>query len=484
MTALWLALTLSADPRLDAIEAVNDQLEERFDAICSALKGGARSVPEALAAPGAHPVPQSMVWVTSCSLRALKLDATGATSRAVHLLYELEGRDGDGGRVIERGEADGRVKKLAGAWRLEQFEPTWQHAVRRESPRYLEVGSITGLSIPGTQGAPPPTALLAGGLAVRDFDSDGRLDVVAVEGQSIYLLRNVAGGERGYRFERSVIAKAPSGDVVTAAAAGDFDNDGDADLIAVFYRAAAPLVLRNEGGKLEPAGSLDRGGRLQSAIASDLDGDGNLDLAILPYPFSSALPSDLLDAKNGEPLRLYRGDGKLGFQPWPLPAAPKRWSLAAQAADLLGLGRPQLYVANDFGSNDLYVFDADGGIRDVAGALGLDDPGNGMSVDVADLDADGRLDLYVANMFSKAGTRVVGNTGASPRRKAVLEKFARGNTLYLAQPDGGFAERGSQLGVNRGLWAFGSVMVDTDDDGRLEVAVANGYYSDPKRKDL
>src|SRR5690606_22590676 len=129
---------------------------------------------------------------------------------------------------------------------------------------------------------------------------------------------------------------------------------------------------------------------------------------------------------------------------------------------------------------DLYVFDDDGGARNVAKERGLDDPGNGMSADVADLDRDGRLDLYVANMFSKAGTRVLGNTVADAKSKAVLEKFARGNTLYVALDDGGFAERAAELGVNRGLWAFGSVMFDADDDGRLEVAVADGYYSHPK----
>ena len=477
MTSLLLALLLSADPRLDAIEALNDHLEDRFDAICGALKGGSRTVP-------AGPVPQSMVWVTSCSLRALKLEPTGATSRAVHLLYELEGRAEDGARVIERGEADGRVKKVGRDWQLTEFKPTWQHAVRREAPRFVEVGGVTGLAFPPRKLGPTAAEILTGGLAVRDFDRDGRLDFAAVDGSTLYLFRNVEGGERGYRFERSVLLEAPKGNFITSAAAGDFDGDGDPDLVVVFFHDAPPAVLENQDGKLVAKGTLDRGGRLQSALATDLDGDGLLDLVVLPYPLAAGVPSDMLETKNGEPVRVYRGDGKLGFTPWPLPAAPGRWSLAAVSADLLQLGRPQLYVANDFGSNDLYVFQADGGARNVAVERGLDDPGNGMSADVADVDGDGRLDLYVGNMFSKAGTRVVGNTPADARRKAVLEKFARGNTLYLALDDGGFVERASELGVNRGLWAFASVTFDADDDGRLEVAVADGYYSDVKRKDL
>lgn len=487
MSPLLLSLALAADPRLDAIEALNDQLETGFDGICAALKGGARTVAPALAKPGAFPVPQSLVWVSSCTLRALALEPTGATTRAVSLLFELEGRDATGARVIERGEADGRVRRQGASWPLEELQYRWRQTVRRESPRFLEVGGLVGLSFPPRSASRALPELLTGGLAVRDFDADGRLDFAAVDGATLYLFRNVPGGGRGYHFERSVLLEAPRHQLITSAAAGDFDNDGDADLAVIFFRHSPAVVLRNRGdGTFEPAGALDRGGRLQSALASDLDGDGNLDLVLLPYPLSAGVPSDLLEAQNGEPVRLYRGDGQLHFEPWRLPpgVAPGRWSLAAISADLLGLSRPQLYVANDFGSNDLYLFDADGGVRNVAREKGLDDPGNGMSADVADLDGDGRLDLYVANMFSKAGTRVVGNTVASAEKKARLEKFARGNTLYLSLPDGGFAERAAELGLNRGLWAFGSVMFDADDDGRLEVAVADGYYSDVKRKDL
>jgi hypothetical protein len=122
-------------------------------------------------------------------------------------------------------------------------------------------------------------------------------------------------------------------------------------------------------------------------------------------------------------------------------------------------------------------------VSNVAVAVGLDDPGNGMSADVGDFDGDGRLDVAVANMFSKAGTRVVGAAKVNERLKARLSKFARGNTLYLSR-DGGFDEVASSQGVNRGLWAFATLLADVDDDGRLDVAVANGYLSRPNRRDL
>ncbi len=118
-------------------------------------------------------------------------------------------------------------------------------------------------------------------------------------------------------------------------------------------------------------------------------------------------------------------------------------------------------------------------------AHGLRDPGNGMSADVGDVNGDGRLDLYVANMFSKAGTRVLAAAAqVRPELKSRLDKFAAGNTLYLAREGGGFDEVAAARGVNRGLWAFGSILLDADDNGRLDVAVANGFYSAPNRKDL
>lgn len=122
-------------------------------------------------------------------------------------------------------------------------------------------------------------------------------------------------------------------------------------------------------------------------------------------------------------------------------------------------------------------------MSNVATAHGVVDPGNGMSADVADFDGDGQLDLYVSNMFSKAGTRVLATTkGLPPGLMDTVKKFARGNTLYVAR-DGGFDEIAGPTGINRGLWAFSSVMTDFDADGKLDVAVANGYLSHPNRKD-
>lgn len=469
--------------RVDAQEDLNDVLEEHFDAVCGALKSGRRTLAPGLTDEGAYPQLKSIVWASACSLRALELKGTGAR-RAVRLLWEVEGRDASGARVSERGEADGEVRLEKGKWRLASFVAATGATVRAAAPRFVERARESGLLMPPRRGAQTSAELHAAGLTVRDVDGDGRPDVIALEANRAFLFRNTG---PGLTFVRELLLEAPAALVLTSAIAGDFDADGDPDLVVTAFAGAPSWLLRNDGGRFLEAGRIGPGGMFHSGIASDLDGDGHLDLALLSYRLTAAaLPSDLLKAENGEPIVLLRGDGALGFSPWPIPkqTLTHRWSLAAVAGDLLGLGRPQLYVANDFGHKDLWRFEADGGIRNVAAEYGLEDPGNGMSADLGDLDGDGRLDLHVANMFSKAGTRVLAGAETSPELMGRLKKFARGNTTYLAQADGGFLEQGLQLGVNRGLWAYGSLMTDTDDDGRLEVVVANGFYSHPKRKDL
>ena len=113
---LLLALLVSQSPmleRVDRQEDLNDLLEEHFDAVCGAIKSGRRVLSPDLTDVGGHPALHGIVWATACSLRALKLEGVGK-KRAVHLLWEVEGRDATGARLSERGEADG-VTPLDGA---------------------------------------------------------------------------------------------------------------------------------------------------------------------------------------------------------------------------------------------------------------------------------------------------------------------------------------------------------------------------------
>lgn len=476
MTPL-LALLLAAQPnleQLDAQEALNDALEVRFGALCTALKQSGGRAPVSHARPPALVEPRHVRWVKNCSFRALSLSGP-AKQKQARMLWELDGLTPDGERVTERGEADATLVLEKAGWVFTRFDDATREVARRPRARFTEVAAEVGLRFPTARDG----HLLLGGLAARDFDGDGRLDVAATDGTDVVLFLRAA--DR-FAFTPTLVSKGHPRMWTSSVVAADLDDDGDADLLVTHHPGPVEL-FRNERGTLTLAGTVGEPGQWHSAVTGELDGDGHLDVALLPYPLEGA-PTNPLEAGNGFPLQLFRGDGRLGFTRWLADAPfPKRWTLAAVTADLLQQGRPQLYVANDYGSNDLWRFEADGGVTNVATAAGVVDPGNGMSADVADFDGDGRADLYVANMFSKAGTRVLASTkGLPPALMDKVKKFARGNTLYLAR-DAGFEEVAPRVGVNRGLWAFGSVLTDFDLDGRLDVAVANGYLSHPNRRD-
>ncbi|MBK7864249.1 MAG: VCBS repeat-containing protein [Archangiaceae bacterium] len=450
--------------QLDAQESVNERVEKALDAMCGSLKRGE---------PPASFPPTGLVQVTSCSMRALNLNPAEDVSTS-RLYWELDGRTQTGARRTLRGEGSAHFRpEPTGGLSVHAFELGTPEVVERAAPRFVR---RIWVDAPGRTQQDAET--MTGGLAVRDLDGDGLPDALWADGPTVRA-----------RFSKAPASSAPveiarssNGAIFTSIALGDVDGDGDADAALTSYYGGPVRLLRNEGGRLKPWGTLGAGGAHHSALFSDLDGDGALELAVVQYPLTGRWPSSFLDADNGFPLEVYRVAANGRGTAWTLPNAPARWGLAAAAGAFPSLGHG-LYVANDFGTNDLWAFHRDGGVDGHAAELGLLDPGNGMGVELGDLDGDHRLDVYVTNMFSKAGTRVLAGVPAGTVELERLKKFARGNTLYLAQADGGYRESAEALGVNRGLWAFGALFADVDDDGRQEVAVANGYLSRPDRTD-
>ena len=117
LTPLALTLCLAASPKsaLDAVEkqeALNGELEKRFDAMCGALKGGRRVLsPDHTAEGVAFPL-DGVVQLTGCSIRALEIGEKAKDGQLpVRLLWDLDGRDADGRRVSVRGESPAAMMK-------------------------------------------------------------------------------------------------------------------------------------------------------------------------------------------------------------------------------------------------------------------------------------------------------------------------------------------------------------------------------------
>src|SRR5262249_7032604 len=103
-----------------------------------------------------------------------------------------------------------------------------------------------------------------------------------------------------------------------------------------------------------------------------------------------------------------------------------------------------------------------------------------MGVAAGDVDGDGRIDLYCANMYSKAGNRVFGNLkpGTYPDRiTAKMRRFVVGNQLHRNLGGLRFEQVGQSLQVNDCGWAYGPALVDLDNDGWLDIHATAGFIS-------
>ncbi len=265
------------------------------------------------------------------------------------------------------------------------------------------------------------------GVAVGDYDNDGRPDLLITRWRSYALFHNLGKG----RFEDVTDRSGLGGerDWPTSAAWADLDQDGDLDLYVCHYVAYDPAtaptcqfptnpertycdprtfaslsdhVFRNDGGRFvnvtEPAGIVDRQGRGLGVVAADLDDDGLIDLFV---------------ANDTTANYFFRNQGKFRF---------------------LEQGTESGLAANESG-----------------GYLA------GMGVACADFDGDGRLDVAVTNFFGES------------------------TTLYHSHGNGIFSDRTAAAGLaspTRFVLGFGLVALDANNDGRVDLAQANGHVGD------
>ena len=288
----------------------------------------------------------------------------------------------------------------------------------------------------------------------------------------------------------------------------DLDNDGDQDLAVTTY--ARLILAKNDGsGRFEVAAILETGIGAMGVNAVDYDGDADLDLYLCHYSagnvdYEAEAGATVIgaggqfvyhDANNGGRNLIFRNDLEAESGSWAfrevtrevgLDVNNKRFTLAASWEDFDNDGDQDLYVANDFGRNNLYRNEG-GHFTDIAATIQGEDRASGMSVSWGDVNRDGRMDLYIANMFSAAGNRIAKqeefSPGSTPDVRQALLRFARGNTLLL-QDGERFSDASDGLGVTMGRWAWSSMFADINNDGWDDLLVANGYITTPDTGDL
>jgi FG-GAP-like repeat len=345
------------------------------------------------------------------------------------------------------------------------------------------------------------------GFALGDANGDGLDDLYVCQPGGLpdrLFLQNAD----GTLTDRSRDAGTDWWDGTTGVVWVDFDNDGDQDLAVGCVWGV--MFLQNDGKAHFTAAStkLLPEGAPYSLAAADYDGDGDTDLYACCYTKRPmhveydwlALPIPWHDAENGSRNVLLRNDRDFSFRDVTravgLDVNNRRFSFAAAWSDYDGDGDLDLYVANDFGRNNLYRCDrtmaADGvpdiTFTDVAAAAGVEDISAGMSAAWGDPDNNGRPDLYVGNMWSSAGNRVAYQRrfreSAGRAEKADYQRHAHGNSLFMNDGGGKFSDASEPAAVTVGRWAWGSRFVDLNADGWEDLIVANGYITQQRPEDL
>ena len=294
----------------------------------------------------------------------------------------------------------------------------------------------------------------------------------------------------------------------------DFDNDGDQDLFVGRARKRA-LYLENTDGKFtnqtQSRISNDLPFMVSSISAADINNNGLLDVyfstyspiegthgvvvsgdVIWPTLFLNPLelshflmrhskahqfidmtgPANLLLENTGNGFVVSRHNDSV---------ASWRKTFQSSWSDFDRDGDPDLYVCNDFAPDDFYRNDGAEGFRRINDEAGLKQLGFGMGVAWGDHNNDGAVDLYVSNMYSKAGKRITEQIeGLDPK----FSEIAAGNYLFELH-DGKFElvslGEGAQKAVATAGWSWGGQFADIDNDGQLDIFVANGYYSAPSQ---
>jgi hypothetical protein len=332
------------------------------------------------------------------------------------------------------------------------------------------------------------TSSIGTGVAVGDYDGDGRPDIFVVsKTESCRLFRNLG----NWKFE-DVTEKAGVADHGESARIWkqgatfvDVNNDGLLDIYVCRYNAPNLLYINQGDGtfkEMAKAHGLDITDSSVMASFCDYDRDGWLDV----YIATNIL--NITTRPNGQRGYLLHNnrDGTFTNVTERSGISDETQSHSATWWDYDNDGWPDLYVANDYGKPDrLYHNNRDGTFTDRLDSVLPHTSFSSMGADLGDVNNDGRIDFFVADMaatthfmdqHSLADAR--GRTEERPDSLKSSPKYHR-NALLLNTGVGPCLEAAFIAGVAATDWTWSARLEDLDNDGRLDLSVTNGFPRDP-----
>lgn len=326
--------------------------------------------------------------------------------------------------------------------------------------------------------APRGSAMAVGdgtgtGVLAEDLDGDGRIDLV---------LPNLAGptsvwwnqgtDDHGLPiFEPREVATGRFRQAVTV----DLDHDGHRDLLLTTGTGPLQAYL---GGPNEWTRSEIRDFELiaYSVAPGDLEGDGDVDLAVGSYAAELTANRDPRAISGlGIGSAVYRPDsGQLAFSEELLATSAQ--ALVTLIADVDGDGRQDVMAGNDLGTPDRIWLGSDRGL--VFSELFTTTTLSTMSIDIADIDNDGDPDLVATDMAPMPGApegpwQELADDIEAARTDDIQQPR---NIVQVAGPEG-WDEQGQELGIEATGWSWSGVLGDLDNDGLLDLYVVNGMQA-------
>jgi enediyne biosynthesis protein E4 len=360
------------------------------------------------------------------------------------------------------------------------------------SPAFEEIpASASGISWVHVNGRSPTAHLpetVGAGCAFLDYDNDGWMDIYLVNSgrcdfyEPAKPLRNALYHNNRDRTFTDVTQKAGvGGDAYgMGVAVGDYDGDGFPDLYVTQYPRS--ILYHNNGDgtftDVTAKAGVAAPGWATSAVWFDYDNDGRLDLFVCHFvDYSKDKLKFCGDRLTGErfycipsiydpmPCWLFHNNGDGTFtdvsrESGISQSLAKAWGVVA--ADLNNDGRMDLYVTNDTVPNFLFANRGKGKFEEIGLLAGVGvnvfgKPRSGMGVDAADYDQDGRIDLFEANVDHEM------------------------YSLYHNDGNEAFSDVANPTGigaVTRMLSGWGLKFFDYDNDGDLDLLLCNGHPDD------